>query len=88
LIYTNRSWTRGVGPLLRSRNAAMWRVAGAALIFLAVVLSVPVLRGLFDFTILHPDDVVLCFAAGLVSVAWLEALKAASRQTGPGRISI
>jgi Ca2+-transporting ATPase len=87
LIYTNRSWTRGAGPLLRSRNAAMWRVVGAALIFLAVVLSVPVLRGLFDFTILHPNDVVLCFAAGLVSVAWLEALKAASRQVGSRRIS-
>jgi Ca2+-transporting ATPase len=88
LIYTNRSWTRGVSPLLRSRNAAMWRVAGAALILLAVVLSVPVLRGLFHFTILHPVDVVLCFAAGLVSVAWLEALKAASRQTGSRKISI
>ena len=88
LIYTNRSWTRGVGPLLRSHNAAMWRVAGAALIFLAVVLSVPVLRGLFNFTILHPNDVVLCFAAGLVSVAWLEALKAASRHTGPRRVSL
>lgn len=88
LIYTNRSWTRGVGPLLRSRNAAMGRVAGAALIFLAAVLSVPVLRGLFHFTTLHPDDAALCFAAGLVSVAWLEALKSASRQAGSRRISI
>lgn len=88
LIYTNRSWTRGVGPLLRSRNAAMWRVAGAALIFLAAVLSVPFLRGLFDFTILHPGDVALCSAAGLSCVAWLEALKAASRQVESRRISI
>ena len=88
LIHTNRSWRRGFGPLLRSRNRAMWQVTGAALIFLAAVLGVPVLRNLFDFSILHPDDLALCLAAALASVAWLEGLKAASRQTRPASRSV
>jgi len=75
LILTNRSWSRGVGAILRAPNAAMWWVMGGTFLFLGLVLSVPFLRGLFHFSVLHPDDIALCLTAGVFSVAWFEGLK-------------
>ena len=75
LILTNRSWSRGAGSIVRSPNAAMWWVMGGTLTFLALALSVPFLRGLFHFSVLHPDDLLLCLTAGVFSVAWFEGLK-------------
>jgi Ca2+-transporting ATPase len=75
LIFTNRSWTRTVFGILRSPNTALWWVCGGALVFLGLVLYVPVLQGLFRLATLHVADVLICLAAGAVSVAWFEALK-------------
>jgi P-type Ca2+ transporter type 2C len=75
LILTNRSWSRGFGSIVRSPNAAMWWVMSGTLVFLALALSVPFLRGLFHFSLLHPDDLLLCLTAGVFSVAWFEGLK-------------
>jgi Ca2+-transporting ATPase len=75
LILSSRSWSRSVFSILRTPNAAMWWVVGSALSFLALVLYSPWLRGLFQFSKLHPDDIALCFGAGAAGVAWLEGLK-------------
>ena len=75
LILTNRSWSRNIGSILRTPNPAMWWVMGGTLVFLGLVLYVPFLRTLFHFSILHADDLVLCLAAGVFSVAWFEGLK-------------
>jgi Ca2+-transporting ATPase len=53
----------------------LWWVCGGALLFLALALYVPLLRTLFHFTFLHPQDLALCLGAGLVSTLWCEALK-------------
>jgi Ca2+-transporting ATPase len=76
LILTNRSWSRGVLATLRTPNKALWYVLGGAVVFLGLVLYVPALRQLFRFGVLHPVDLVICLAAGVVSVAWFEAYKA------------
>jgi Ca2+-transporting ATPase len=55
-------------------------VAGATLVFLSLVLYVPFLRNLSHFSPLHPDDIVLCLAAGVLSVAWFEGLKLIDRR--------
>lgn len=48
--------------------------------FLSLVLYVPFLRNLSHFSPLHPDDIVLCLAAGVLSVAWFEGLKLIDRR--------
>ena len=53
----------------------LWWVVGGAAVMLAVVLNVPFLRGLFHFSPLHGIDILLCVAAGAVSIAWFELLK-------------
>jgi P-type Ca2+ transporter type 2C len=75
LILTNRSWSRTVIQTLRTPNAALWWVLSGAISFLALVLCVPFLRGVFKFAELTPADLLLCFAAGMLSIGWFEALK-------------
>ena len=79
LILTNRSWSRTILDTVGNRNPALWWVTGGAIAFLALVLSVPFLRGLFHFARLHTVDLALCFAAGVVSILWFEGLKAYRR---------
>jgi Ca2+-transporting ATPase len=75
LIFVNRSWSRTIFATVRSPNAALWWVTGGALLFLGLALYVPFLQRLFRFSLLHPDDVALCIAAGVVSIVWFEVLK-------------
>jgi Ca2+-transporting ATPase len=75
LILTNLSWSGTILGTLRKPNAALWWVVGGAVAFLALVLYVPFLRGLFRFAELHPADLGICLAAGVVSVLWFEGLK-------------
>ena len=75
LIFVNRSWSRTVLATLRSPNTALWWVTGGALLFLGLALYVPFLQQLFRFSLLHPADVALCIAAGVVSIIWFEILK-------------
>jgi Ca2+-transporting ATPase len=76
LIFVNRSWSRTVLATLRSPNAALWWVTGGAVLVLSLALYVPFLRDLFRFSVLHPIDILICVAAGVVSVLWFEVMKA------------
>jgi len=75
LIMTNVSWSRTIFSTLRSSNRALWLVLTGALMFLGLVLFVPFLRDLFRFSKLHPVDLIICLAAGVLSIAWFELLK-------------
>ena len=77
LIFVNRSWSRTVLATLRSPNTALWWVTGGAVVFLGLVLYVPFLRDLFRFSVLHPFDIFICVAAGVMSIVWFEVLKMA-----------
>ncbi|NTV53162.1 MAG: cation-translocating P-type ATPase [Candidatus Firestonebacteria bacterium] len=80
LILTNRSWTSTIWETLRRPNPALWWVIGGATGFLALVLNLPFLRDLFRFAPLHTPDMLICLAAGSVSILWFELLKVLSRR--------
>jgi P-type Ca2+ transporter type 2C len=75
LILTNRSWTRTIVSSIRVPNRSLWYVVFGALSFLGLALYVPVLRGMFKFTALHPTDLLICLGGGVVSIAWFEVFK-------------
>ncbi|HSW44777.1 MAG TPA: cation-translocating P-type ATPase [Phycisphaerae bacterium] len=75
LILTNRSWSRTILSTMKMPNPAVWWVLGGAVGFLGLVLYVPFLRGMFRFAPLHPLDLVICPAAGVISIVWFELLK-------------
>jgi Ca2+-transporting ATPase len=53
----------------------LWWVIGGTLGFLACVLYIPGLRGLFGFAYLHATDVLLAIAAGATGIVWFELFK-------------
>jgi len=80
LIFANRSHSRLILEALQARNAALWWVVGGTLLLLGLVLYVPGVRSLFDFSLLSPLELALCLAAGIISLLWFEALKVATRR--------
>jgi P-type Ca2+ transporter type 2C len=74
-ITVNRSRSHSLIDALRSPNKAFWWVVAGALGFLAAVLYVPSLRGLFGFSILHADDVALVIGTGLLSSLGMQFVK-------------
>ncbi len=75
LILANRSWSRTILETMSTPNPALWSIIGLALVFLALIIYVPFIRGLFGFGYLPFIDVVICFMAGIASVLWFEGLK-------------
>ncbi len=78
LIFTNRSWTHSILATLRIPNKALWWISGFAVGFLALVLTVPFLRDLFQFAPLHRREVALIAGAVTVSVLIAESVKTKS----------
>ena len=66
---------------MSSPNAALWWIVGGTLVFLAAVLYIPFLRGLFGFSYLHFLDIAICFMAGIASIIWFEVLKIINGQS-------
>ncbi len=75
LIFANLSWSKSILATLRSANRALWWVITGTLFFLALVLYVPVLRDSFHFSTLHPGDLAICIAGGVLSILWFQGQK-------------
>src|SRR5262245_15740840 len=75
LIWANRSRTRTIPEMLRTPNGPLWMVTLGTLALLAVVLYVPVIRELFEFSTLHPDDLLVSAVLAALSIGWLESIK-------------
>jgi Ca2+-transporting ATPase len=80
LILINRSWTRTILETIKEKNASLKWVIGGAVLFLFAVLYIRPLRKLFHFDLLHPDDLLICLAAGIISILWFEFLKIIQRR--------
>ncbi|HXK27943.1 MAG TPA: cation transporting ATPase C-terminal domain-containing protein [Candidatus Binatia bacterium] len=50
------------------------------LALLGAVLYVPSLRSVFRFAALHPDDLAICFSAGIVCFLLVDLIKRWSRK--------
>jgi len=75
LIFSNRSRTLSIIHSLRIPNKALWWITVGALFFLALVLTIPMLRNVFEFAPLHRWEMALLFTAGLSSILFAEIVK-------------
>ena len=80
LVLVNRSQSRPILRTLFTPNPALWWIVLGNLGALALVLYVPYLRDLFSFSMLHPLGLLLCIAAGIVSILWFDVLKLIRRR--------
>jgi Ca2+-transporting ATPase len=79
LILSNRFWSKNVLASLRHKNTALFIILAATLSLLTLVIYVPFLRELFRFGILHANDLLICFGAGVVCILWFEIVKYLTR---------
>src|SRR5579864_6759553 len=82
LVLVDRAGAASALAAFRRPNPALWWVLGTTSAILAAILLIPPTRALFDFGVLHGDDVVVALIAGIAAMLLLEALK---RLIGPGR---
>ena len=75
LILTNRSWSETVLTTLRTPNKAMWWVFFGTISCLLLVLYLPVLQDLFGFGTVPVSELIVCAAAGALSIVWFECFK-------------
>lgn len=79
LIIVNRSWSRNIWNILRTRNPAMWWVIGCGMAFLALVLYTP-LHTVFHLAPLHWNDTTIPALAALAGLAWSEGIRRATQR--------
>jgi Ca2+-transporting ATPase len=75
LIVVNRSWSHTIIGGLLAKNNAFWYVTGGTVGMLALLLALPATRDLFQFNVMHIEDLGICLAAGIISVLWFEVYK-------------
>jgi len=80
LIWANRSALRTAFEKGRVQNTALWLVTLGTMATLLAVLYVPGIRTVFEFSVLHPKDLLLSFAVGSISITWFEVLKLVGRR--------
>ena len=86
LIYVNRSWSTKTWRRPDSKNPTFPFIAAGAIVLLAVVLAIPLLRSLFAFAIPSEKLVAIGLGGTLLSLLWFEAAKQyANRQSSPAR---
>lgn len=81
LIWSNRSAQRTVLETRGTRNPALWLVTLGTITTLLVILYVPYARGIFQFSVLHPNNLLVAFSLGAASITWFEILKLSRRGT-------
>jgi Ca2+-transporting ATPase len=80
LILINRSWATNIFESLKEKNNVLWMVIGGSVLFLICTLTIPFLRGLFKFGMLHTGHYVFGGLAIIIGVALLEGMKLLSRK--------
>jgi Ca2+-transporting ATPase len=79
LIWTDRSSSRKLTVLLGARNTPLWILTLSALLLLTLVLYVPAIRKILEFSTLHAIDIATCLGLAVLSAGWFVLVK---RQAG------
>ncbi|MCC7098147.1 MAG: cation-translocating P-type ATPase [Rubrivivax sp.] len=81
LILSNRSTSTSLWTTLRTPNAVLWAVLGAALVLLAAALYMPWAVEVLRFAPLPAHELAAAFGLGLLGVLWFELIKGVRRRT-------
>jgi Ca2+-transporting ATPase len=75
VILSNRSWTKNIFQIIVTRNKTVKWVVGGAIVFLLIILNVPFLLNLFQFSAISFFEGLICAAIGFASIIWFEIYK-------------
>ncbi|MDR2914568.1 MAG: cation-translocating P-type ATPase [Tannerella sp.] len=74
-ILTNRSWESSIFTILRTPNKTVKWVTGGAALFILLVLTVPFLQNLFQFTPVNVWEIAITYVIGMSTMIWFEIYK-------------
>ncbi len=74
-ILANRSWTKSIFNIMRTKNASVKWVIGGATLFIISILNIPFLQRLFQFSPISIWEVLVAFIAGISTIIWFELYK-------------
>lgn len=74
-ILTNRSWSESIFTILRTPNPTVKWVAGGALLFITLVLTIPFLQRLFQFSPITIWEALISISVGISTILWFELYK-------------
>ena len=80
VILSNRSWTRNIFKIIATPNKTVKWVVGGAAFFLVLILNVPFLLDMFQFTAISFTEAIVCVALGFSSIIWFELYKVYSNR--------
>lgn len=83
LIVTNLSQKDNLFKRLQNKNKALYGIIAGTVVFLFLVLSLPFLRGLFHFSYLPFNDLLLGIGLSLFTLAWFEVIKTLRPKKSP-----
>jgi Ca2+-transporting ATPase len=75
IILSNRSWSKNIFKILKTRNATVKWIAGGATGFLALSVLVPFMRDLFKFGEVSFFNILVAIVIGFFSIAGFEIYK-------------
>lgn len=79
-ILTNRSWRESIFTILRTPNPTVKWVAGGAVLFIGIILNVPFLQRLFQFSPVGWGEIAVSVLAGIATIGWFEGYKLYKRK--------
>jgi Ca2+-transporting ATPase len=79
LILTNRSWENTIIGTFRKQNKAFWWILIIAMTTLALIIYIPPISSLFEFSPISPIQFLVCIGAALTSIVWFEIYKVAKK---------
>ncbi|MGE3320119.1 MAG: cation-translocating P-type ATPase [Candidatus Berkiella sp.] len=80
LIYANRSQTRSIFVTFLIYNKLLFMIIGFTLIFLYLIIYVPFLAKLFQFSALSLTDLLFSIGIAAINVIWFEAVRQMKRR--------
>lgn len=80
IILSNRSWSKNIFQILKTRNSTVKWVVGSAILFLILANVVPFLQGLFQFAPITLWQGLLCGFLGFSGILGFELYKLAKRK--------
>ncbi len=83
LTFTNRSFTQTFTKTIRYKNNLALPVIIISILFLSVILLVPLVRKLFELSVISANTFFICLAAAFISVAWFEMYKMDLKNKSP-----
>lgn len=79
-ILTNRSWNESIFTILRTPNPTVKWVAGGALLFITLILNIPFLQKMFQFSPITIFEVLTVICLGISTIVWFELFKHSRRK--------